>query len=151
MKKIEQEVSLTSANATEPGRTGANEGSPANEQQIVSALSTEQENGSAPVRTGADQVVKNDLSNSGEHGSNANESVRTGSNQVEDATAVLEEVRERLADKARHIEFLRRQLEIAQAEVGSRATSTDEALKTIDPVVHSFERQAKANRMTCSP
>ncbi len=44
------------------------------------------------------------------------------------------------------IAFLRDQLEKSQAEVGRRATSTDEALKTIDRVVHSFEMQAEANK-----
>lgn len=146
LRKIEQEVSLTGANASELVRTGADAGSYANEQQNSSSHSTHQRNHSEPVRTGAGEVVKIDLANSDEHGSNETEPVRTGSNQVEDVTVVLEEVRERLADKNKEVEFLRGQLEIAQAEAGRRATSTDEALKTIDRVVHSFELQAEANR-----
>lgn len=43
--------------------------------------------------------------------------------------------------------ILREQLGIAQAEVERRATSTDEALKTIDRVVRSFEMQAEANKV----
>ena len=59
---------------------------------------------------------------------------------------MLDEVRARMFDKDREIAFLRDQLSEAQAEIGRRAASTDEALKTIDRVVRSFEMQAEANK-----
>lgn len=63
-----------------------------------------------------------------------------------EAETVIDVVRERRADKDREIAFLREQLANAQAEVGKRAASTDEAVKSLDRVVRTFELQAEVNR-----
>ena len=65
---------------------------------------------------------------------------------MQSASQVEQELRDRLKDKDAENAFLREQLQLAQAEVGRRASSTDEALKTIDRVVRSFEMQAEANK-----
>lgn len=124
-RKVDQELSLAGVNASEPVRTSAPEKPDRNEQIAV--------NNSEPVQTGA----------------NTSEPVRTGSLDIWPARGsvdVLDEVRKRLEDKDAEIVFLREQLDKAQAEVERRATSTDEALKTIDRVVRSFEMQAEANK-----
>ncbi|MCE8006009.1 hypothetical protein [Aestuariivita sp.] len=144
-RKVDQELSLAGANASEPVRTGATE--------TAENTTVEPENTFEPVRTGAGMISETNSdqkpSKTDEPRANASEPVRTGSVDIRPAGVsanVLEEVRERLRDKEEEIAFLRGQLDKAQAEVERRATSTDEALKTIDRVVRSFEMQAEANK-----
>lgn len=122
-RKVDQELSLAGVNASEPVQTGAN---------------------TSEVGSAGDDPSDND-----KPGSNTSKPVRTGSLDIWPARGsvdVLDEVRKRLEDKDAEIVFLREQLDKAQAEVERRATSTDEALKTIDRVVRSFEMQAEANK-----
>ena len=142
-RKVEEELELRGPNQDEPVRTAPNVFEPS----IVHKTLTEPgANTTDPVHTGVhefDQVVlQNELESPPEPGANQFEPVQTSS-EIE---LVLGEVRERLADKDREISFLRDQLADAQVEIGKRAASTDEALKTIDRVVRSFELQAEANR-----
>ena len=146
LRKIEQEVSLAGANSTEPVRTSATAGETSSVQKNDVSPSVEQVNATEPVRTSAEMFAKNQNDKSDEPNANLSEPVRTRLHKNAETASVLEEVRVRLRDKDKEIEFLRSQLEKAQAEVERRATSTDEALKTIDRVVHSFELQAEANR-----
>lgn len=146
VRKIEQEVSLSSSNTSEPVRTSPNEGSHTHQAQDDFLSGSRKPHPFEPVSTSSQEGSEHDPVKPDKPGSNDSKPVRTSSHQTGDLDGVLEEVRERLADKNREVEFLRGQLEIAQAEVGRRATSTDEALKTIDRVVHSFELQAEANR-----
>lgn len=146
LRKIEQEVSLSSSNTSEPVRTPPNEGLQTQQAQDDLQSDSHEPHPFEPVRTGSQERSEHEPVNPDEPGSNDSKPVRTSSHQTDELQGVLEEVRERLADKNKEVEFLRGQLEIAQAEVGRRATSTDEALKTIDRVVHSFELQAEANR-----
>jgi len=144
LRKVEQEVALAGANTTEPVRTGAHSETDENTGNTTSSVPLHGANSFEPVQTGAEEFGQIDNDKTNEPGSNTTEPVRTGSNPK--AEDVLVEVRERLADKDKEIEFLRGQLEKAQAEVERRATSTDDALKTIDRVVRSFELQSEANR-----
>ena len=144
-RKVEEELSLASAHPSEPVRTGANTptASRAEYTGTVSQSSNE------PVRTGADefgpgQTDEKNISK-GEPGSHPSEPVRTRL-AVQSGSQVEQELRDRLKDKDDENAFLREQLKAAQAEVGKRANSTDEALKTIDRVVRSFEMQAEANK-----
>ncbi|MEL6644098.1 MAG: hypothetical protein AAFQ79_09195 [Pseudomonadota bacterium] len=141
-RKVEEELELQAANETEPVRTGC-----------PAAASHEPENtfGYDPnqpeqVPTSSDQFEPNEtetiILNELEPSPHQFEPVQSRS-EIE---LVLDEVRERMSDKDREIEFLRQQLADAQTEIGRRARSTDEALKTIDRVVRSFELQAEANR-----
>ncbi|MEO0938559.1 MAG: hypothetical protein AAFY38_10440 [Pseudomonadota bacterium] len=141
-RKVDQELSLSGANTSELVRT-------------VSVQDDKQDlaNTSEPVRTGATTSQATSVSETEEQQSepsaDMSEPVRTGAHEarkLEVSSNVLEEVRERLRDRDEEIAFLRDQLSKAQAEVERRATSTDEALKTIDRVVRSFELQAEANK-----
>lgn len=141
-RKVDQELSLSGANASEPVRTGS-----------VKDDNQDLANASEPVRTGATTSDATSVSETKEQQSepraDVSEPVRTGAHEarkLEVSSNVLEEVRERLRDRDKEIAFLREQLDKAQAEVERRATSTDEALKTIDRVVRSFELQAEANK-----
>lgn len=106
------------------------------------------------VRTGADVFSQPNIKSTEqvlvEPSAHHSEPVRTGLLDVrpeETSSKILEdELRERLQDKNAEIAILRDQLGKSQAEVERRATSTDEALKTIDRVVRSFEMQAEANK-----
>lgn len=146
LRKIEQEVSLSGANQSAPVRTSAVDNKAANDDPATVLNSAPQVNVSEPVRTRTEGFGRDTDVKSGERGANSTEPVHTRSHPSAEASMVLEEVRDRLRDKDKEIAFLRGQLEKAQAEVGRRATSTDDALKTIDRVVHSFELQAEANR-----
>ena len=148
-RKVDEELSLAGSNSTAPVRTGANAQADADQNSAKQI----QVHPVEPVRTGVamfPQPKINSNSNiSDEPGANPSELVRTGSLDIrpaEPSTKVLEEVRERLRDKDAEIAFLRDQLGKAQAEVERRATSTDDALKSIDRVVRSFEMQAEANK-----
>lgn len=130
-------------NQGEPVRTAPN----AFEPTFVNETLTEPgANTPEPVQTRAHEFEQtepeNTLETLPEPTANRFEPVQPGS----EMEFVLGEVRERLADKDREISFLRDQLADAQVEIGKRAASTDEALKTIDRVVRSFELQAEANR-----
>jgi hypothetical protein len=114
-----EDTSAPSQNPTEPVRTSAE--------------------GFAPVQADASPV------SNGEPGAHPFEPVRTRLT-VQSGSQVEQELRDRLKDKDDENAFLREQLKAAQAEVGKRANSTDEALKTIDRVVRSFEMQAEANK-----
>ena len=144
-RKVDQELSLSSANTSEPVRTGS--------ETDKEDYAVNHANSFEPVRTSSVASQPTDhLENLSIHdapGAEAFEPVRTGSvdtRKIEVSSNVLEEVRERLRDREEEIVFLREQLSKAQAEVERRATSTDEALKTIDRVVRSFELQAEANK-----
>ena len=146
-RKVAEELSLADVSA--PVRTSANTPATPNDLPINKI----QVNRSEPVRTGAETftqpIINSNQENSDEPGSHLSEHVRTGAHDIrptENSAKVLSEVRERLRDKDAEIAFLRDQLGKAQAEVERRATSTDEALKTIDRVVRSFEMQAEANK-----
>lgn len=144
-RKVDQELSLSGTNASEPVHTGASEKTEKPKEKIGNTFEQ--------VRTGA--ATFSPEASDGEHlpndepGANASEPVHTGSldiRRIGGSGDVLGEVRKRLEDKDAEIAFLREQLDKAQAEVERRATSTDEALKTIDRVVRSFEMQAEANK-----
>lgn len=148
-RKVEEELSLAGARPSEPVRTSADA------TIATNAISKQQipENPTEPVRTRADQfsppAINSSDTKSDEPSAHPSEPVRTGSLDIrpaENSEKVLDEVRERLNDKDAEIAFLREQLGKAQTEVERRATSTDEALKTIDRVVRSFEMQAEANK-----
>lgn len=141
-RKVEEELELQAANEAEPVSTGSHTSRSSEPEKIQSNNTHSDE----PVQTGAHPFVppktENDVQDEREPSPHKFEPVPTRS-EIE---LVLDEVRERLADKDRENEFLRQQLADAQAEIGRRARSTDEALKTIDRVVRSFELQAEANR-----
>lgn len=150
-RKVDQELELSRANPPDPVRTSSNKTSGGSLTENAASQSEPSANVSDPVRTGSNTFSAvnddQDTKTQDEHGSHRSEPVRTGSPDVQTAEHAVEVVlRERLRDKDTEIEFLRTQLEKAQAEVGRRATSTDDALKTIDRVVHSFELQAEANK-----
>ncbi|WP_299145880.1 hypothetical protein [uncultured Tateyamaria sp.] len=142
--KVDQEFSLAGAHPSEPVRTGA-----PNETEN---MQEKPENMFDPVRTGLNQISDNSdghkFVKKNELSANASEPVRTGALDIRQADAsasVLDEVRERLHDKEEENKFLREQLERAHAEIERRGTSTDEALKTIDRIVCSFEMQSETN------
>ena len=141
-RKVEEELELQAANEPEPVGTGSHSSSEREPEKVTE----DNTNHVAPVQTGAHRFgpteTENDVENEREPSPHRFEPVPTRS-EIE---MVLEEVRERMSDKDREIEFLRQQLADAQTEIGRRARSTDEALKTIDRVVRSFELQAEANR-----
>jgi hypothetical protein len=144
-RKVDQELSLAGANVPEPVRTSSIE--------LNKKTRENPENPFDPVRTRADAFPERsddqELSEQDEPRAKLTEPVRTGAHDIRpvgSTSDVLEEVRQRLSDKDAEIDFLRGQLGKAQAEVERRATSTDEALKTIDRVVRSFEMQAEANK-----
>lgn len=141
-RKVEEELELQAASEPEPVPTGSHS-SPEHEPEKVMHHKSHQVE---PVQTGAHQFAPmetgTDVVNEHEQSTHRFEPVPTRS-EIE---MVLDEVRERMSDKDREIEFLRQQLAEAQTEIGRRARSTDEALKTIDRVVRSFELQAEANR-----
>lgn len=141
-RKVEEELELQAANEPEPVRTGSPEAASHEPEKTFEADPNHPEQ----VPTGAHQFEPSEtetvIVNEREPSPHQSEPVQTRS-EIE---LVLDEVRERMADKDREIEFLRQQLADAQTEIGRRARSTDEALKTIDRVVRSFELQAEANR-----
>jgi len=145
-RKVNEELELRAANTPELVRTGLPE-----QPQTSSEISIENKiepgaHPSEPVHTGANTVAPLDAQsnqqNEPEPSANQPAPVQTRS-EIE---LVLDEVRERMSDKDNEIAFLRDQLSEAQIEIGKRAASTDEALKTIDRVVRSFEMQAEANK-----
>lgn len=148
-RKIDEELSLAQANQSEPVRTGAHMFSDSADDKNSVLQNEPGANHSTPVQTGSDMFARSKTdetkTSKDEPGADMFEPVRTRLH-VQTSDAVHEEMRKRLDDKDAEIAFLRGQLEKAQAEVGRRANSTDEALKTIDRVVHSFEMQAEANR-----
>lgn len=144
-RKVEEELSLAGANSSALVRTGANipvsssvEDTSSLTQEPTELVRTRAEE-FAPVQTETASVSKD------EPRSNPSEPVRTRLT-VQSGSPVEQELRDRLKDKDDENAFLREQLKAAQAEVGKRANSTDEALKTIDRVVRSFEMQAEANK-----
>lgn len=147
-RKVDEELQLQAANDTEPVRTSSVEQITAPSELTLPHSETLVPNPAEPVRTSSDTTApvqpKSDQQNQSAPGAHPFEPVPTRS----ETELVLDEVRERLLDKDKEIEFLREQLADAQAEIGRRASSTDDALKTIDRVVRSFELQAEANRAT---
>jgi hypothetical protein len=145
-RKVEEELELRGANQIEPVRTGSTDLANGPSEKSVDTQVEHQAPVVEPVRTCADQFppnqVETSFGNRNEPGAHTSEQVSTGS-EIE---AVLDEVRARMSDKDQEIKFLRDQLADAQVEIGKRAASTDEALKTIDRVVRSFEMQAEANK-----
>ena len=145
-RKVDEELNFLNANQPEPLQTRSPEFSPDEPEQIPEDTSELSANPSERVRAGAAASAPSDasISNVGqaEPGAHRSAPVQTRS-EIE---LVLEEVRARMSDKESEISFLRDQLAEAQIEIGRRAASTDEALKTIDRVVRSFEMQAEANR-----
>lgn len=145
-RKVEEDLELRSANLPEPVRTGSSLNTQVHIESsdvtspVPSANLPEQAHTSS--HQSAPEVTVSDEVSSPEPRSHEFAQVHTSA----DSEAVLDEVRERLADKDREIKFLRQQLAEAQAEGGRRAASTDEALKSLDRVVRSFELQAEANR-----
>ncbi len=140
-RKVDQELSVAAPHPSEPVRTRV-DGQQQPDHEISSAPETNQQE---PVRTSSGQFAQNELSEKDEHRADASEQVRTRLT-VQSGTQVEQELRDRLKDKNAEIAFLREQLGLSQSEVGQRAKSTDEALKTIDRVVRSFEMQAEANK-----
>lgn len=145
-RKVEEEIELRGANQSEPVHASSTtQTQPEPEKANVPNIE-QQSNQVEPVRTSA-EVFEPAAAQSTEEvlpepGAHRFEQVQTRS-EIE---TVLDEVRARMSDKDREITFLRDQLADAQAEIGRRAASTDEALKTIDRVVRSFEMQAEANK-----
>ena len=148
-RKIDEELSLAQTNAPAPVRTSAHIFADGSGEKSSALQSEPNTNPVAPVRTGADEFGQSDTetahASQNEPSADVFEPVRTGAT-TEAVGALHEELRERIKDKDAEIAFLREQLERSQAEVGRRAGSTDEALKTIDRIVHSFELQAEANK-----
>jgi|GEM_PF-2659671 len=145
-RKIDEELELRAANPTEPVQTGSHPFAPKSGDQVVAEPEQSDPNLTELVRTLPNQFDQDEVISAkpdiDEPNQNPSEPVRTGS----DMEMVLDEVRERMSDKDNEIAFLRGQLADAQTEIGRRAASTDEALKTIDRVVRSFEMQAEANK-----
>ncbi|WP_338548960.1 hypothetical protein [Roseovarius phycicola] len=145
-RKVEEELELRSTTETEPVRTGAPEVSATENEKTLADNARLPSDAPEPACTGSEQFAPvqpvDSAENQHEPSAHQFEPVTTRS----ETERVLEEVRERLEDKDKEIAFLRGQLADAQAEIGRRASSTDEALKTIDRVVRSFELQAEANR-----
>ncbi|MEO1453049.1 MAG: hypothetical protein AAFR73_13245 [Pseudomonadota bacterium] len=141
-RKVDEELDLQAANEPEPVPTGLRDVASKTPEKTFYTGPTVP----AQAPAGAYQFVQNETESVIEN------ERQTSPNQPEhvptrlDIELVLDEVRERMADKDREIGFLRQQLADAQTEIGKRARSTDEALKTIDRVVRSFELQAEANR-----
>lgn len=155
VRKVEEELSVRGSNLHEPVRSSANATLFGNAREASPHLIEPTPNHPQQVRTGAHRFEpisdQNNLPVKDEPGANPTELVQTGDRrskpvQLSDLELVLDEVRERMGDKDREIAFLRDQLSEAQAEIRRRAASTDEALKTIDRVVRSFEMQAEANK-----
>lgn len=142
IRKVEEELELQAAQEPEPVRTGSPEAASQEPEKTFEA----DPNYPEQVPTGAHEFEPSETETAivaeREPSPHQSEPVQTRS-EIE---LVLDEVRERMADKDREVEFLRQQLADAQTEIGRRARSTDEALKTIDRVVRSFELQAEANR-----
>lgn len=145
-RKVEEELELRGGNHPEPVRTGSDEVRSDDPQNIAANWNEPTLNHTEQVHTGSDAfgqpISESDEENRPEPGSHRFAPVQAGA----ETETVLDVVRERMADKDREIAFLREQLAAAQAEVGKRAASTDEALKSLDRVVRSFELQAEANR-----
>lgn len=154
-RKVEEELSVRNTNQPEPVRPGANAIQFGDVEKANKILIEPTPSFSEQVQTGGHRFEptpdQRKQETQGEPGVNPTEPVRTGAERSEllqpsELELVLDEVRERMGDKDKEIAFLRDQLSEAQAEIGRRAASTDEALKTIDRVVRSFEMQAEANR-----
>lgn len=145
-RKVEEELELRSANEIEQVRTGSPELSEREPEKTMPSNEGGQSNPPEPAHTGANAFapaeIETDYENPPEPSAHPFAPLHTRS-EIE---LVLDEVRERLSDKDQEIAFLRDQLADAQIEIGKRAASTDDALKTIDRVVRSFELQAEANR-----
>jgi len=145
-KKVEEELELRAANQPEPVHTSSNNLPVMNPIENAETLTEPSTNLAEQVQTSAHPSEpvspETTFATRPEPGANGFEPVQSGTHTEK----LLEEVRERLADKDNEIAFLREQLAAAQAEVGERATSTDAAIKSLDRVVRSFELQAEANR-----
>lgn len=145
-RKVEEELEFKSANQPEPVRTSASTALQANTEKAPDNPGEPDAHMPKPVQSSSHPSEhpqdQNTPQNQRERSANRFAPVQSGS-EIE---LVLEEVRARMSDKDREIAFLRDQLSEAQIEIGKRAASTDEALKTIDRVVRSFEMQAEANR-----
>lgn len=145
-RKVEEEIELRGANTFEHVQArAANSNAP--EAEKTNPIGDEpQSNPTEPVHTGSGKFAPSSMQSneetSGEPGAHRFEQVQRRS----ELESVLDEVRARMSDKDQEIRFLRDQLADAQVEIGRRAASTDEALKTIDRVVRSFEMQAEANK-----
>lgn len=145
-RKVEEEIELRGANPSEPVYTGAPSSDQPNSEKTTTFNSEPTPNPSDPVQTGADMFERSARQSAQE---NPPEPSAHPFEQVQNRSeieTVLDEVRARMSDKDNEIAFLREQLADAQTEIGRRAASTDEALKTIDRVVRSFEMQAEANK-----
>ncbi len=145
-RKVEEDIQFQGANQTEPVRTIPHPEPSAEPEKSFLSQNDQGAHMPAPVHSGAHSFALSEAEireeNSDEPGANQPEPVQASS----DMEMVLDEVRARMSDKDQEIKFLREQLTDAQAEVKRRAASTDEALKTIDRVVRSFEMQAEANK-----
>lgn len=145
-RKVEEEIELRGANPSEPVRTSSTIQTQPEPEKTSAPNSEPHTHQAEPVRTSAEEfepsTVQFSEENSPEPSAHQFGQVQTCS-EIE---TVLDEVRARMSDKDREIAFLRDQLADAQAEIGKRAASIDEALKTIDRVVRSFEMQAEANK-----
>jgi len=145
-RKVEEEIELRGANPSELVHAGSASQTLPESEKIAVTNNEQHANHAEPVRTSAEvfepEAMHATGKNAREPSAHQFEQVQTTS-EIE---TVLDEVRARMSDKDREIEFLRGQLADAQTEIGKRAASTDEALKTIDRVVRSFEMQAEANK-----
>jgi hypothetical protein len=145
-RKVEEEIEMRGANSFEHVQASAANLNAAEVEKISPIGDEPQSNRPEPIHTGSGKFAPSSAQmrqeTSGEPGANQCEPVQRRS----ELETVLDEVRARISDKDQEIRFLRDQLADAQVEIGRRAASTDEALKTIDRVVRSFEMQAEANK-----
>jgi len=145
-RKVDEELELRAANQSEPVRTSSPEQVLPESEILLETQNEPGTNASEPVHTGVNTFApsKDQLAQENEPEPSAHPFAPVQPSS--DMELILDEVRARMSDKDQEITFLRDQLADAQAEIGRRAASTDDALKTIDRVVRSFELQAEANR-----